>query len=286
MSEQIAYLMSGPAHLHYLIPSLATLRKHWKGDVTVYAFPESYEYVKQIAYDVRLDITAKLIENPLRFRRGKNEQFINKIKLLQSIEADAVLYLDADTTIHGSIQHLLDKAKDVGFVATQFNHWVSTGRIIRNRLQRLEGVEKICQESLYAVMNNAHPSVNGGVVACVPSSPVLPLWLDWSLASKDIFICDEAVLHVLQCYVPQEEFYVMQGGKYNCSHKYDNTDGSDIVVYHYHGDSNVRPDKSPKAYEYWWPLYQQCINDNVGQIQSWKDAVKNDWIDKLLKGDK
>lgn len=281
MPDQIVYLMSGPAHLHYLIPSLATLRNHWDGDVSVYAFPESYELVKTIAEDSRLGITPKTVETPLRFRRGKNEQFINKIKLLQNVNADAVLYLDADTTIHGSLQPLLDKAKEVGFVATQFNHWVSTGRIIRNRLQRLQGIEKICQESLFAVMNNVFPSVNGGIVACQPSSPVLPLWLDWSLASKDVFICDEAVLHVLQHYVPKEEFFVMEGGKFNCSHKYDETDGGEIVVYHYHGDSNVRPDKSPKAYAYWWPLYEQCIEENFGNIQSWIGSVRNDWIEKL-----
>lgn len=280
MNRQVVYLMSGPAHLPYLVPSLYTLRQHWDGDVCVHAFPESWDYVQQVAADTQLGITAKLVEQPLRFKRGKNEQFINKIKLLQSLFADVVVYLDADTTIHGNIDLLFDRGWQSGFLATQFNRWLSTGSIIRNRLNRLLDCDKICQESLREVLTNAHPSLNGGVVACRPCSPVLPLWLDWSLSSQHVFICDEAVLHVLQAYVPKDQFGVVEGGRYNCSHKYQH-EIEDVVIYHYHGDSNVRPDKSPKAYAMWWPLYQKCLELNVGNIQHWHHKIENGWITKL-----
>lgn len=284
MSDKVVYLMSGPAHMHYLVPSLVTLRDHWRGDVTVYAFEESFEIASEIAKDKRLDIQVELVPKPFRFRRGKNEQFINKIQLLQNVKADSVLYLDADITIQGDITPLHRRAKLSGFVATQFNRWVSTGRIIRNRLERLVGAEKVNQDALRQVLENPYPSLNGGVVACVPSSPVLPLWLDWSLATQHVFICDEAVLHVLQAYVPQNQFSVVEGGRYNCSHKYAQ-DIENPVIYHFHGDSNVRPKKSPNAYAYWWPLYQNCIEQNYGNIQSWLAKAPNSWIDQINNGE-
>lgn len=282
MQRQIVYLMSGAAHLHYLVPSLFTLREHCKEHVTVYAYPESYDYVKRIAADVRLGIEAKLYEPPVRYK--KNDQFINKIKLMMSLQSEIAVYIDADTTFHGDIEYLFNVGDQYGFAATQFCHWLSTGSVIRARLQRLRDYPKINKEALETIIKNPHPSPNGGIFSCNPSSPVLPLWLEWTLEAKDVFIADEAVLHVLQAHVPQSEFHVVLGGAYNCSHKYQGSLPEDQVhIHHYHGDSNVRPDKSPRAYAAWWPIYQQCIDRNMGNMVEWYKNVRNKWLDKLLE---
>lgn len=281
----IVYLMSGPAHLHYLVPSLVTLREHWRGPVTVYAFPESYELVKAIAGDLRLDVEAKLY-SPRRITKKANEQFVNKVLLLSKLDLDCALYLDADTTIHGDVQHLFDCAEEHGFAATQFNTWLSTGSVIRNRLERLRTCPKICKQSLDMVLTEPYPSLNGGVLCCDPRSPVLPLWHDWSMDAQGVFIADECCLHVLQVFAPKETFFVVEGGIYNCSHKYRDKSGirhEDVRIYHYHGDSNVRPGKSPEAHAQWWPLYKTCLDKNYGHILDWRHAAPNEWITALGK---
>lgn len=283
MKEEIVYLMSGVAHLHYLVPSLYTLRDHYNGPVIVYAYPESYSLVSEIARDPRLNVIAKPW-NPviLGTHREKNSQFLNKLKLMQSLNSHTAVYLDADTTIHGRLDLLFGMAETYGFVATQFNLWESKGGVIRARLERLKGTPKVCQESLQLVIDHAYPSLNGGIFACSPKSSVLPLWYEWSHEARDIFIADECCLHVLQAFVPATEFHVVKGGRFNCSHKYQDSI-RDPIVYHYHGDSNLRPDKSPRAYEFWWPIYEDCIKRNIGHIDDWKDMVPNKWLTLLKK---
>lgn len=280
---RVFYLMSGPAHLPYLVASLHTLRKHWDGRVSVFAYPESAEVVEQIAADPRLNIEA------IRFDpwyTGKNSQFLNKIRLAQSLEGDTALYLDADTTIHGSLGGVFYYADLHGFAATQFSDWKVSGGIIRRRLKTLEAFPEIDQGYLKMVFEGNYPSVNGGVWCSKSNSVVLETWLQWSLAARSTFICDEKVLHLMLPKYALTHLSVLSG-KYNCSHRYQpsDLDDEDVIIYHYHGDSCVRPNKSPRGYAMWWPIYQECIKNRVGNIDQWMSQVvpTNKWIMELVR---
>lgn len=279
MQREVSYLMSGIAHMPYLIVSLKSLRHFWDGRVVVNCFPESYKIGQRIAQDDRLGIEAKLWD-AFEIPKRSNIQFLNKIKMMQEQTIESRVYLDADTTIHHKLEPLFEMGEQHGFAATQFCHWLSTGSVIRARLSRLLQFPEIDRTLVEHVMTTKYPSPNGGIFACLPNSPVLPRWLEWSMVASTIFICDEAVLHLLQVSMA-EHMHVIEGGEWNCSHKYQQDIRPKIL--HYHGDSNVRPDKSPRAYAFWMPKYQQCISENIGGVAEWKDEAEAEskWFRRL-----
>jgi 16S rRNA A1518/A1519 N6-dimethyltransferase RsmA/KsgA/DIM1 with predicted DNA glycosylase/AP lyase activity len=59
MSERtVVYLMSFPAHAPYLATSLLTLRRHWAGNVEVYAWKESIDIARALCHDKRINADA------------------------------------------------------------------------------------------------------------------------------------------------------------------------------------------------------------------------------------
>jgi hypothetical protein len=99
----------------------------------------------------------------------------------------------------------------------------------------------------------------------------------------DIFIPDETVLHLLVWLYGVESHSIgyplklAEGGTWNCSPKYQPERLSDdqVVIRHYHGHSNVRPNKSQKGFDLWWPIFQQCLGENVGGMFDWIDQIEN-----------
>ena len=283
-SRSIVYLISGDAHSAYLAVSLNTLRRHYQGDIVVYAYPESLDVCKAIAADKRLGVEVE--EWAPVSRPKKNGQFLNKIAMMQSLRPYTNIYLDADTMITGSLDYLFVLGEQHGFVATQFNDWLSNGNVVRKRIERLLGRPGIRQSAVRWVLDNPLPSVNGGVFAANPNSDVLKMWWDWTVAVLDIFIADETCLHaIMGVYESIDGFFVAEGGRYNCSPKYQPKalDDEHVAVYHFHGDCNVRPDKSQRGYDLWWPEYQRCREENIGNINSWINQVleKNRFLRKV-----
>lgn len=283
----IFYVTSYPPHLPYLVCSLYTLRNWWSDDVKIFAWQESREIVERIAKEPSLCVTA--VPHDAAYR-GHCDQFADKITIPQLLtEYDSVLYLDADTTIHGDLSLLFDLAEQYGFCATQFNNWTMANGIPRSRVNTLREFPEIPVDAIDTVTNNHDwPSVNGGVWAARPNSLVLPIWHKWTMASVKTFICDEKVLHVL---VPQfcesGQIWVLTGGAYNCSamKKYQPADlpDEDVVVWHYHGDSNCRPDKSPDGCLRWRSIFEETVRRNIGGIRDWYRNVGNRFLNKWLQ---
>lgn len=291
MRQSVNFLMSGTPHLPYLVVALSTLRNHYFGDVVVHAYPESFPTVSCIVEDERIRAEAKLYSPTYT---GKNSQFINKIIMMQQIEADVGLYIDADTIINGSLDPLFNLAEMHGFVATQFCDWVSNKGVIRNRVRGMLGRDGIDQVAVQKVLLEPFPSVNGGVFGCLPFSQVLEKWYVWTMLVKNLFIADETVLHAIMGLYSTcsdqfagsnkleglKEFVVACGGKWNCSPKYQpkSLKDEDVIIWHGHGDSFVRPKKSHKGFDLWWPLCQKCLRDNVGGMRNWIRNVNNRFL--------
>ena len=295
MKTAAIYLMSGDAHAPYLVVSLHTLQKHWKGDVRLYAWPESIETIQKIASDGRWqfrDLQVEESDPTYRARRdegrqGKNDQFIHKQRLFQTLNLDYGLYLDADTSVHGDLSPLFRVAEEYGFCATRFSSWTTLGGVVKARIGRLKEFGEIDQVMIDEVLKNPWPSVNGGVWCARPDSPVLKLWEEWTWAARSVFIADEAVLHCMQpVFVPKRQMAVWPDGRFNCScnPKWlpEKMGEHEVIVWHYHGDSAVRPNKlQGRGHERWWPMYLHCLENNVGNMQEWIDGVENRWLNSL-----
>lgn len=281
MPPRIVYLTSGSAHLPYLVTSLYSLRKIWDGDVVVYAWPESIRFVEQIATDKSLNIRA--VEHEPGYR-GKNAQFVNKIKLMQSLPGNGVnLYLDHDTlpVKTSALDHITHMASQSGFCATQFCRWTTHGGIVEKRIRKMIGRPGIDQDAVQMAVLIKYPSVNGGIFACEADSPVLPCWQKWTEAILDIFIADEVALHAVMARYHAKAgpgyFTVATGGQYNCSPRHQPKELPDdqVGIWHGHGDSFLRPNKCPRAVHMWWPIYQKCLRENIGRLADWKDDAMN-----------
>jgi hypothetical protein len=274
MTHEIMYLMSGPAHLPYLLVSLATLREHYKGRVVVHGWPESFEYLERYFNDPAIGVDV-LCADP--HYRGKNAQFYHKLCLMQRPGVTARLYLDADTTIHTDPAPLIEQAAYSGLVATQFHGWYTQSRVVRNRVERLKHVAEIPNEEIEHVLTNSYPSPNGGIWAARPESTALEQWREWTWAARHWFIADECVLHVLQHHC-RNSMTVVQDERWNCSHKWCKEGAK---IWHHHGDSNVRPDKSQRACEQWWPLWNRCKELNLANCNDWRHKVGNRYLNHL-----
>ena len=278
----INYLMSGAAHMPYLVASLHTLRgSGYTGPINIHCWPESYDTGLLVAQDQRLGVTEIRKREPAY--RGKNSQFIDKIRLLQQAR-EPTLYLDADTTVHGSLEPLFTRLRHASFVCCQFNDWTTQGGLIRGRLERMYGVEEIPDSLLDAYLLSPRPSVNGGVIGVQAGCPVLETWHDWSYAARDIFISDECVLHLMAKKFPSL-VHIEMGGAFNCSPKYQpkNLPDDEVVIRHYHGDSNLRPNKSPKGIGIWVPIFNECCELNLGGIADWWSKVDNKYLNAYAK---
>lgn len=287
MQRQICYLMSGAAHLPYLVVSLYSLRQFWNGVVKVFAWEDSYDLAEEIAKDEKLNIEVGYREVTYR---GKNAQFLDKIRLLQAQPpGTASVYFDADTMINlngrnqaDQIDLLLGYVEQFGFVSTQFNAWDTQG-IVNKRVRRMVD-RAIPQDVVHSLINERWPSVNGGIWGCVSGSPVAKQWEQWTEAILDVFIADETALHaIMATYIETEKLHLVTGGRFNCSPKHQQKElaDEDVVVWHFHGDGNCRLNKSQKGVDLWWPVYRHCMTHNVGRMAEWKSRVKNKHLDRL-----
>lgn len=279
MRRRIYYVMSHDAHLPYLVTSLHALRKVWDGEVVVYAWDQSIEIVEWIAKDQRLNIVP--IKNNPEYR-GKNDQFIHKQEIAIQMEGavDVCLYLDADTLpMKPVFTDLLDCAHSHGFLATQFNDWMTNG-LTRKRIERLIDRDPIVQECVRVCLAGGERSVNGGVFGCRPDSEVLRTWREWTLAVKDIFIADETVLHPV-CVYHKDQVAVIHGYNTSAVSRFQDLPDAEVNIWHFHGDSNCRPDKSQHGLNIWWPVFEMCKRYNVGGIKDWIGEIQNKHLNKI-----
>lgn len=292
-TKSCVYLLSGAAHAPYLAVSAYTLRQHWDGPICIYSWPESSDIAKQIANDPL--INAEHYEREPKYRKkdgvGSNSQFIDKIMLMSSLNWDQVMYLDCDTSIHKPIDPLFKMAENYEFLATQFNNWLVNSKITIGRVSKALGVDGINQKAVQRVLDTKAPSLNGGVFVCRPKSEILDKWYEWTMLIKKEFIADECILHsLIGEYEQSGKFGIAMGGYYNCapkfSEKHNFIDDKDVAIWHYHGDSCVRPNKTQKGYDLWYPIFKKCLQNNIGNMQNWISSIKNKHLNRIDGWDK
>lgn len=279
---KVFYLISGPAHLPYLVSSIWSLRHQAKfsGQVVVFCWPESYFGAKEMMLDKDLDIT--LIQRTPR-SRAHNGHFLEKIHLMQEYAGlPGALFIDADTLPVQPVDVVFDLLKYAKMVTVQFSNWTTQKRLIQGRLARIAHLED-CKEDLARCADEPIASVNNGVLACTSDSVCLARWAKLTEMVYDtVFIPDEVCLHPVVASDAFRREGVMMAGEsgFNTSPKYPHPDLKEdqVRIWHFHGDSNVRPDKSQFGFNTWWPVFKNCINKNVGNLDRWFTPQMNKWI--------
>lgn len=284
-SGKVFYLISGPSHLPYLVASIHSLRTkaQFDGEVVVFAWPESSLAAKAMSLDKSLDITLK--EREPR-SRGHNCHFLEKIHLMEEFAGtEGALFIDADTLPVGPVDAFFSALKYANMVTVQFSNWTTQKRIIQNRLQKIKHVEE-CKDDLASCFAESISSPNNGVLACRSNSACLARWAKLTTqVYETVFIPDEVCLHpVVASDAFKEEGIMFSGDSgYNTSPKYQHPDLKDtaVKIWHFHGDSNVRPEKSQRGFDLWWPVFRHCLKENVGNVQHWFVPEMNKWINQF-----
>lgn len=287
MKRAVVYYITNPQHLPYLVVSANSLRRFWGGEIIVGMWPESL-------YTATMDLTNSSLKFNIQKDNHcedgrKNEQELCKIRFLDRVKelCDECIYLDADTLIVQDISRLFDEIEDspgAKFVATQFGDWDMTVPFAHGRVSRMLGNSQVNQDSVERALDPSAPSVNSGVLATRAGEDLLKTWYKYTWATRMYPIAGEAALHVA---VAEHVAQVLLGGEYNCSttrFRNRHLNDEDVKIWHFHGGTGMRPDKSPKGFEIWWPEYQKVLADNVAGIQSWRRLCRNKYLDKLESG--
>jgi hypothetical protein len=281
-NQRVIYLITGPSHIPYLVASVWSLRQRggYVGEVLVPTHPESQDVMDQVANDERLGITWVPRKKPEDIRR--NSTFVDKVRVLGDYADSGCVFLDADTLVMKPIDALFQCLQDHPMVVPQFSDWTCTKGVVKKRIHRvMTAIGTSHAQYLYnRVVNNAYPSVNNGVLAC-RDSPLLDEWDAMATAASRCFIPDESTLHLLTGTPDFESSSIVlpHTAGFNESPKYGKCE--DPVIWHFHGDSHVRPSKCPAGVRRWWPIFLDALNENAGDMQEWLEPGFNDKIDKL-----
>lgn len=264
INRGVVYLLTGAAHADRLIVSLWSLRKHYKGPVTVYTTqPESHEIGRLCAADRRLDIEHRTaVQSPIR----KNSSFITKIEILPHVPYETSLYLDCDTLVAGDPAEMFELSAEQPVGLTRFSQWLTSGRIMRRRLEvwrklRMPRRKRAYVDALVTEGLKSYPAINGGVVSVRRGADILPAWHELSLLGRRSFICDEIAMQLL---LPQYPHKLLDC-RFNCSPIHAR-DTKDVRIWHFHGEKHLR---RPEGRALWLPVYKECLRHRVARVDEW-----------------
>jgi hypothetical protein len=246
-----------------------TLRKHYKGAVTVFLEeehpPELVEGLRE-AFDVDVNYRPDV---------GINVgTLVHKIEISQDTPYDVTVWLDSDTVILGEFSELFDLAEDCDLAIPHFAGWKTTGRTIKGRIKRYKD---FVPEYMDAAINYG-PAINTGIYAWRKDTPIFEEWMKVaSWGDKKMFIADEVACQVL---LPQYNCKIAPI-KYNVSVLHDpNTPDPRII--HYHGKKHVK--NAPKC-AIWMEAFHEAIVGNVCGIEQYVDRKYGDKrLTNFLKG--
>ena len=285
MNRCIHYMLSDTPHGPYLVVSLDSLKDWYSGPIVLHGWEETgaYDVVKEIAQDKRLgDIR---VEKRAPAFRGHGDYWVDKIDIMMAQRGmDSSVLLDADTVIVGSIDHIFEATERTGYAVTQFCDWKTTNNIIKNRVKRLRPFTDLNQSLIEDCLQTPYPSPNVGIFGCVYESPVMKTWRRWSYIAREIFIADESTMQALSPPFVREGVCEIIDGRWNCSTmRFQHVPDEDVHIWHGHGNSFLRPTKSPKGHKMWWDRFEKAKEENLGNILNWLNRHDSKWMRRCLK---
>lgn len=261
-SRGVTYLLTGGGHAARLIVSIASLRRHYDGPITLFTTrDDSHAIGARITADPRLQVEHRHLNE---VANRKNTSYLTKVLIHTASPYEVTTFFDADTLIVGDIEPLADSAERAGLTVTHFAGWLTSGRKMRNRIERWRHLRQEIYSSydyqeLVNSALNSHPAINLGVFAFRRGFEGAEIWWQLAWAGRNLFICDELSLQIL---LPRLKHEVLDC-RFNGTLQFSPND-DDVRVWHFHGDKHVRQGL-PKAL--WLPHFFDCLDQNLGGLQ-------------------
>lgn len=241
MTQGVIYFNSGTKCVIRMLVSLFTLRKVYKGPVTLITNGVQPERFLQLMK--RFDIDILPIELP-----EQHHPLVVKSMLWRYTPYDVTMFIDADTIIFKPIDSYFDKIKEHTYVTGNFANWRSNGGIIGRRIGRYE---KLCTPEEIKAAHDFGPAVNTGVHGYLKNAPILE---EWQKLTTESFkqglssIPDEVACQVL---LPKYPHWVAPV-EWGVSVRYGDFN-KDTIIVHYHGRKHAGDYPACKVWKdtYW-----------------------------------
>jgi hypothetical protein len=280
--QGVIYQLSAPPAAAQLAVSLYTLRRHYSGEVCIFAADSCHDVAELLA---RQFVARVERLNPEPIRHGS---YILKPTTCLASPFDRTVFLDADTIVCGGIELLLETSglfSSPGLTLTPFAKWTTMGKIISGRIQQWMHADDWLAKELaeYAVTPVIFPhaprqipyefeAVNTGVFAFSSADkPMLEQWKTFCNAGKHCSFTDEYAMQLIWIGACLRKFKfayhvsLMPDDRYNCSVRFGTCKDS-AVIWHLHGRAHVR---KPEGEALWWPIFDDLWRDNVAGVREW-----------------
>ncbi len=253
MTEGVIYYNKGFKCLVRMIISLISMRKHYKGPVTVFLEGEG---LKELADKIRNEFSVDVIydANP------DTTTYVRAVEVCMKAPYDVNLWMDADTLIVGEFDEFFKEGRTHDLAIAHFAGWSSNGGQISKRIKRYENLvpQKYIEDAL-----KYGPAINCGVYSFPKNSKILKEWLEVAKKGEKtgMFIPDEVACQVL---LPRYNCAILPL-KYNVSVRHDpNT--TDMRVIHYHGRKHC---KEYPLCKLWIEEFIEALKNNTCNIKWW-----------------
>ncbi|MCX6854904.1 MAG: class I SAM-dependent methyltransferase [Verrucomicrobia bacterium] len=243
-----------------LLVSLASLRQHYAGPVTILSEgDESHVLCEKIGAAFKAQV--KPWDSGVD--PGKNMPFLAKTRLHLGTPYEITVALDSDTLVLGSVDELFEAAERESFCVAQFGKWQTDGKIIQGRIHKWTDILPDDIESAKAF----GPAINVGVMAFRRNALIFQEWYSAALKGREYFIPDEVSCQILLHRYP----HGILDSRWNRSCRYDDPGLPDTRIIHYHGKKHCRPGL-PFHGDKWVTVYERIDKQNLADIQSWAPA--------------
>ena len=271
MTEGVIYYNRGFKCVVRMIVSILSLRKHYKGPVTVFLEGEG---LKQLSEDLQRLFNVDVIydANP------DTTTYVRAVEVCMKAPYDVNIWIDADTLILGEFGELFEKGRTHDLAIAHFAGWSSNGGQISKRIHRYDGL--VSKEYIQKALDYG-PAINCGVYSFPKNSRFLPEWLEVAKKGEKarMFIPDEVACQVL---LPQYNCAILPL-KYNVSVRHD-PGTEDIRIIHYHGKKHV---KEYPLCNLWIKEFIEAMENNICDIRTWvweKDCGGDRRLKSFLRG--
>lgn len=277
----ILYYNHGQKCLARLVVSCYTLRQHYGGPVTVLDTGESGGLLDRIAADERLGLEVRRV--PFEVLR-RHSCYVAKAGLWEHSPYGTTILLDSDTVVArdpAGLWGAVEAPGSGGVVVTQFSDWVTTGQMIRGRIEKWRGVvvpgqhgnehDQIrADELVERCLAWSWPALNTGLIGW--SQEGLGFLRDWKRLTRAGWRCpftDELAAQLLA----RRYRHTVLGDEWNCSPIY-GQNRHKAVIWHLHGSKHVAREggRGQQGHAIWWPAFLACWRENVGHVRDWAPA--------------
>lgn len=229
MQQGLTYLNQGKKCLIRLLISLYTLRRHYKGPVTVIQVGDPEAWFK----DALTELNASILQIP----NDGMAPLVRKAHLWQVSPYDCTMFLDADTVVTGPIDEYFERIREYGFATGWFAGWETRGHTMSKRIRAFK---KVCPEYVEPAVNYGK-ATNTGIFGFMKGDPFLKEWAELTVKAYDADVSripDEVSCQML---LPRYRHW-MAPVAWGVSVKHgDQPSLEDVKIFHFHGRKHCHP---------------------------------------------